>query len=209
MNAIRLGVCWIGFVGAALSSSGCGGDSGGGGGGSCGISGCGGDIRGTWDVTDMCAQLTGQVNSGVAACDSVAKDALAGAKVVPVNMQVIATDTELTISGNVQAKLHYVYTNDCLTAQGASGASPEQCAAIQSTLMGAGQPGTCTQAGKTCVCDVTQDLPAISDMGTYTVDGTAIITGTERNPYCVKGDTAQVSVTQNGLSGSWTLKKHP
>jgi hypothetical protein len=192
---------------AAFYLCGCGGDSGGG---ACGISGCGGDIKGTWDLTGMCAKLSGKTTStGVAACDAVAQHALDTAKVVPMSMQVVFMDDTYSMSGNLEVAFDYVYTSACLTAQGGPGASEATCSDVQTALMNIGQPSTCSVSGDTCVCSATESMP-VSETGPYRVDGTKLVMGTEMQsePFCVQGDTARISAAASGISGSMTLKRH-
>src|SRR5690348_4544017 len=75
-------------LGCAFYVTACGGDSSSAN--ACGISGCGGDIKGTWDVTAVCvsASSISIQSSGVAACDAVGQEALKNAKVNPMPMMI-------------------------------------------------------------------------------------------------------------------------
>src|SRR5262245_6463346 len=111
--------------------------------GACVVSGCGGDIEGTWDVTAMCVQLTGQVVTGLAACDAASKKAFDSARVVPVRAQLVFADGSYTQSGTARAELQYTYTNECLLAQSGVTASVETCDEIETNLTNAGQTAAC------------------------------------------------------------------
>jgi hypothetical protein len=184
----------------------CGGDSSGGN--ACGISGCGGDIKGTWDVTGICittSKLT-DPSTGIAACDAVARAAVNTAKVAPMNMTITFTGTDYTLSGTAQLQFDFVYTKECLNAQGGSGASQATCNALQMGFGNSGLTGTCMLSSESCVCDATEDMP-LSEHNTYSVDGTNIVEGSEHSPFCVKGDVAQFSSSNGQLGGSFSLKR--
>jgi hypothetical protein len=198
-----------GELGAVVASVfylfGCGGDSGGAG--ACGISGCGGDIKGTWDIEALCIRVSSKAfSTGIAACDAAAQAAVASAKVTSM-AQITFTDTTYTMTGTVGLDAHYVFTNACLTAGGGSSASAATCNSLQTNLTNTGQVGTCSLSGETCVCDSTQSIP-LSDSGSYSVDGTNLVMGSERDPFCVQGDTAQISAAGAGIDGSMSLARH-
>jgi hypothetical protein len=174
----------------------------------CGISGCGGDIKGTWDVTAICVSASGLMiqSSGVAACDAVGRAAADNAKVNPMPMTITFTDTEYTLSGTAQFEFQFVYTKACLTAQGGSGATQATCNALQMGLGNNGLNGTCMLSGETCVCNVTETM-AVNEQQTYHVDGTNLVTSNESSPFCVKGDTAQFSSANSQIGGSFSLKR--
>lgn len=206
-----------GGLGAALcllaGLAGCGGDSGSSGPNACAITGCGGDIKGTWDITAVCAQVSSSSlpSTGVAACDAVARSAVETAQVTPMNAQITFTDTGYMETGTAELKFHYVYTKACLTAQGGSGASEGACNAIQSASMGQGLNATCQLAGETCVCDASETI-SMSESGTYSVQGTSLSMGmlqgaSDTSPFCVKGDTAEISSGNAMFSGRMSLKK--
>jgi hypothetical protein len=185
----------------------CGGDSGGSGG-SCSISGCGGDIKGTWDVTAMCSNVSAAATpmTGIAACDAGLKAAIAGAKTIPMDLQLTFTDTTYSIAGNFQVAFHYTFTKECLAAQSVT-ASASTCSQIASSMSGSGINGTCAASGGACACDVTEAQP-LNANEPYTVSGTMLTLGSSSGPYCVTGDTAQFSGGANGFSGALTLKRH-
>jgi hypothetical protein len=186
----------------------CGGDSSNGGGSACDISGCGGDIKGTWDVTSICVSVAGlsTPSTGVAACDAVARAATDNAKVVPMPMTVTFTDTDYTLSGTAEFQFQFVYTKACLTAQGGGGASQSTCDALQSGLGSSGLTGTCTLSGEACACNATLTMP-VNEHTAYHVDGTKLVSANESSPFCVKGDTAQFSSSNSQLGGSFSLKR--
>jgi hypothetical protein len=193
-------------LGCAFYVTACGGDSSSAN--ACGISGCGGDIKGTWDVTAVCVSTSGISiqSSGVAACDAVGQEAAKNAKVNPMPMMITFTDTDYTLSGTAQFEFKFVYTKACLTAQGGGGATQSICNALQMGLTNNGLTGTCMLSGETCVCDVTQNM-AVNQQETYHVDGTKLVTAKESSPFCVMGDTAQFSSSNSQIGGSFSLKR--
>ena len=192
-------------VACAFYVTACGGDSSSGS--ACDISGCGGDIKGTWDVTSICVSAAGlsTPSTGVAACDAVARAATDTAKVVPMPMTVTFTDTDYTLSGIAEFQFRFVYTKACLTAQG-SGASQSTCDAVQSAFGSSGLTGTCMLSGETCACNATLTMP-VNENATYHVDGTKLVRANDSAPFCVMGDTAQFSSSNSQLGGSFSLKR--
>lgn len=186
---------------------GCGGDAGDdAGAGACGISGCGGDLKGTWAVTSLCAHAPGPVMTGVPACDAVAKDAVNSTKFVPMGLQIVFDDTTYTQTGSTRAEFTYVYTNACLSAQSGLTASADTCAEVQMNLNNAGQSGTCRFSADTCVCDMSEVFPA-SESGTYSIEGTTLVTGSDKTPFCVHGDAAEMAASSSSFSGSMSLER--
>ena len=191
----------------ALCLAACGDDaSNGAGAGACSIKGCGGDLEGTWTVKSMCAHLPGSIMTGVSACDAVAKDAVNSSKFVPMDLQIVFSAGNYTQSGNTKAEFTYVYTEACLAAQGALAPSDETCAEVEKNLNGAGQAGTCRFSANTCVCDMSQVFP-VSDMGPYSVEGTNLVMGSEKTPFCVHGDTVDLATSNSTFSGSMSAER--
>jgi hypothetical protein len=186
---------------------GCGGDSGSSGS-ACDISGCGGDIKGTWDVTSICVSAANLSvpSTGIAACDAVARAAVSTAKVVPMPMMITFTDTDYTLSGTAEFQFQFVYTKECLSAQGGSGATQATCNALQMGLGNAGLMGTCTLSGETCACNATETMP-VNEHQTFQIQGTKLVSTNESAPFCVMGDTAQFSSSNSQIGGSFSLKR--
>jgi hypothetical protein len=201
-----------GFFAFSLCLHGCGGDASGPGDGGvhgegmCSVSGCGGDIEGTWAVTSVCAHLPGAVMTGLPACDTVGKDAVNSAKFAPMGLELAFTGMTYTQTGSVKATFTYAYTNACLTAQSGLTASVDTCAEVQMNLNNAGQAGTCRFSADTCVCDMDEVFPA-SDSGAYSVEGTALVMGSDKTPFCVHGDTAELATSNSSFSGSMSLER--
>ncbi|HVW28782.1 MAG TPA: hypothetical protein VHC69_25625 [Polyangiaceae bacterium] len=201
-------ICAHGVLCCAFYVTACGGDSSGSGANACGISGCGGDIEGTWDVTSICVDASSLAipSTGVAACDAVAKAASNTAKAVPMSMSIGFTDTNYTMTGTLLIQFDFVFTKDCLTAQGGSGASQGTCNALQMGLTNQGLMGTCMLSGDTCACNATKTTP-VSVNETYKVEGTQLTLGTDSGPYCVMGDTARFESSNTQIGGSFSLKR--
>lgn len=172
----------------------------------CPVSGCGGDITGTWDVTGLCVHMTSQVMTGIPECDAASKAAFESAKVVPASARIVFADASYTESGTARVTLHYVYTNTCLNQQSGLNASADTCNEVQTNLVGAGQPAECALKSETCACDLTQEIP-LSQSGSYTVKGSVLSMDDELNPFCVHGDAAEVRKKIGGFSGSLTLSR--
>ncbi|HEX4340015.1 MAG TPA: hypothetical protein VH062_29105 [Polyangiaceae bacterium] len=204
---------WIRAVGRAGAVAlgtfylfGCGGDTGSSGG-SCGISGCGGDIKGTWDVTEMCSSVPAPAVMVPAACQDAVKEAVASAKTVPMGLQLNFSDNVYTVTGSLEVQIHLVYTKACLSAQGAT-ASDATCGQLATGMSSGGLMATCSLAGDTCACDATEGTP-LTVNEPYTVNGTTLALGSSSGgPFCVTGDTAKIGGTSGSFEGSMTLKRH-
>ena len=184
----------------------CGGDANADGAGACSIKGCGGDIKGTWAVKSLCAHSPAPPSTGVSACDAVAKDAVNSTRFESMDMQIVFTDTDYTQSGSVKADFTYVYTEACLGAQSGLAPSDETCAEVEKNLNGAGQDGTCRFSANTCVCDMSKVFP-VSETGTYSVEGTNLVTDGTKAPFCVHGNTAEFANSNSMFSGSMSLER--
>jgi hypothetical protein len=77
---------------------------------------------------------------------------------------------------------------------------------VEKNLNGAGQAGTCRFSAGTCVCDMSQVFPA-SESGAYSVEGSNLVMGGSKTPFCVKGDTAELAASNSSFSGSMLLER--
>src|SRR5262245_24717521 len=200
---LRTLACSLAF---SVCLTGCGGDaSKAGGAGACDVSGCGGDIEGTWAVTSMCGHPTAPIMTGVSACDESTKESAKTTRFVPMGLQVVFSDTGYTQSGNVKKEYTYVYTDACLGAQSGLAASVETCAEVETNLNGAGQAGTCKLRADTCVCHLSEVGP-MSASGAYSVEGTDLVMGGTKTPFCVHGDEAELAAVTSSFSGRMSLE---
>lgn len=182
----------------AASFFSCGGDDEEAGGdlGACGsISGCGGDIVGTWNVDGACTDNAFALMGSAVdqpACKGLIVDTNAdGAGTFTFTANTLSSNVTITI--DVTAR----YTPACVTAI-ANGAAVDFAAvcmsltqqyAVMSDVSGA----SCAMAGENCDCILSFDLP-VSANTTYTNSGGMIMSEGGAGPltYCVAGDRLEL-----------------
>ena len=146
------------------------------------ISACGGDVVGTWRVTQSCVSGTQDLSSicpGATAEIDLAIDGTA-------TFNADGTYTSMPIAGPVMYHEHFP-----------SGCMPygKTCAEIGQSLADAGTAsGSCsTDSAGDCNCDATAQETANSQTGTYSMSGgmlTLVHDGTTSTAtYCVRGNT--------------------
>jgi hypothetical protein len=182
----------------AASLAACGGDDEEGGGdlGACGqISGCGGDIVGTWNVDGACTD-----NAFALMGSAVEKPECKGLIVdTQTDGAGTFTFTASTLSSNVTISIDVTarYTPACVTAiaNGAAVDFPAVCMSLtdQYAVMSSVSGASCAIAGGNCDCIISFDLP-LSANTSYTKSGATIMSQGGSGPltYCVAGDTLEL-----------------
>jgi hypothetical protein len=199
------------FIGAAIGVSllgtllGCSSSSGGG---SCTSSyTCGGNIAGTWNVTQACETLSNvMASSGVCAAET----AQAGSVTIT-GTAAFNSDMSYTLALNESISETLNIPSSCLTMSGATITCAELSEAIASVGgSDAGGPAfTCTTAGSGCSCNVVESQ-AINETGTYTTSGNTLTTtasgggGGGTSNYCVSGNSLHVLTENTGADGGMT-----
>lgn len=185
-KSISIGVsAWF----AALATvAACGGNSSDNGGNCGNVSPCGGNVAGTWKITNVCASGT-LSNSLGSTCPGASE------QVSSINASGTATfNTDGTYSTSTTASASVTLTipNSCLSQGGIT----ISCGTIGSTLANpdAGTSGSCTTNGSNCDCTVASSPMSSSSAGMYTTSGTTITTTptgstASSNGYCVQGNT--------------------
>jgi hypothetical protein len=191
--------------------SGSGGSAGGAGGGTpatCNATACGGDIVGTWTLTNDCPLVQPPQNT---LCPTQTFDA----SQYQIHESVtFSSDATYAITATVSGSLTITQPAECIT-------DPQTCAeadaAIQTEIATAGSivsgGGCATTSSGACRCVEQLSTPApITASGTYTTSGpsvtttaTASSTGSTGSPstsdYCVTGNLLYV----RGSDGSWVV----
>jgi hypothetical protein len=176
---------------------------------SCGaVTGCGGELKGTWKVSALCADVSAMTflssDAGLPAeCNQTVIDALHTAKLEPVNAQVEFGTDQYAQSGNVRLNATYQFTQPCLQAIANGAPVSSSSCAMMGDLMGSDMGTfTCSGSGASCRCQESQ-LIALNDSGSYRTDKSRIFfdNDTESGAYCVQGKTASVYVS--ALGGSY------
>lgn len=217
-RAARFGVWGAVLVSLSLSSLGCGGRTD-----QAAVceplTGCGGDLVGTWDVTSMCVRVLdgATVSSSVPQCEPVARHALDVAVIVPKDMTIAFTKDSYVRRGTASIDTRYVFTDACLAADGYDVASKDTCdqvglgIQVTSTFSGFSFTPTmvsCNLDSGACACDVSGEV-AVSDAGGYRVAGSEIFldnlaTG---GTYCARGNKALISTESASTTNRIGLKR--
>jgi hypothetical protein len=159
-------------------------DAGDTGGGACGtVSACGGDVVGTWKVTQSCVSATEDLSSACAGASASIDFVVAGTATFNADRTYTATSTG---SGTT----HYHYPSACLNGS--------TCVQFGEVLMAVGMysSSACATDGTgACNCDAVTSSTASTQIGTYSISGgtlTTVSDGMAVNvPYCVTGNVMQ------------------
>lgn len=185
-KSISIGVsAWF----AALATvAACGGSSDNGGGNCSNVSPCGGNVVGTWKITNVCA--SGMLSNSLGSVCPGASE-----QVGSINASGTATfnsDGTYSTSTTASASVTLTIPNSCLSQSGVT----ISCGAIGSSLANpdAGTSGSCASNGSNCDCTVASSPMSSSSAGMYTTSGTTITTtptgnSSSSNDYCVQGNT--------------------
>lgn len=143
-----------------------------------GFSPCGGDITGTWSVTQTCV-----VRSGSPAACPDEKISLAPSLWGTLTFR---ADKTLQLDFTIASTEDVSYPKSCLGGV--------DCQALQGQLQSSGDTTTCTDAISACQCRTTTGPESVTGTGTYTTVGTTLTvknsTGTTTaEAYCVQADT--------------------
>jgi hypothetical protein len=217
-RAARFGVWGALLVSLSLSSLGCGGrtekaavcEP---------LTGCGGDLVGTWDVTSMCVRVLdgATVSSPVPQCEPVTRHALDVAVIVPKDMSIAFTKDRYVRSGTASIDTRYVFTDACLAADGYGVASKATCdqvglgIQVTSTFSGFSFTPTtvsCNFDSGACACDVSGEV-AVSDAGGYRVASSQILFDgvSMGGTYCARGNKALISTESASTTNRIGLKR--
>jgi hypothetical protein len=197
--------------GGAGGNGGGSGGSGAGGGGVCPVgTPCGGDVVGTWTITDSCVSFSASLSNVCIGLTAAGTFTYAGSATYRADLTYTQTST---IGGAFQ----YDYPSTCLNGY--------TCAQLGTALLAAGSAmGTfssvsCRGNNGGCLCDTQLANPADNETGTYAVSGSTLLTThdgtTDSTDYCVSGNVMRQlangsATTDEGpatVSGSITLTR--
>lgn len=205
---------------AALGIPGCGGRTDGTEGFCDSLVGCGGDLRGSWEITAICARVIDgpSVMSGLPACDATVRHALDVTTAAPKDATIGFTQTGYAQTGTTSIDTTYVFTDACLAARGLGQSSGEVCSALQATMLATGSSSVdqtqftfvhCTADSGTCICQVAGER-AFNVSGTYRAQGSQLFFDgnvADGDDYCVQGRRAVITMVSNGMRERYTLKR--
>jgi hypothetical protein len=166
-------------------------------GGTCPFGGaCGGDLVGTWDITEICVPKDAPMTIGICPTDTASTLAVVGG-----TGALVVTGTSYTL--NISATAHAVYSAACLAPTMAA-----TCADIEAQLIKSfGGTATCTGT-VTTACDCMLTVPQKAEMGTIAITGNTakfVKQGTLEadavaQDFCVKGTALEVKSTKTTVS---------
>jgi hypothetical protein len=167
------------------------------------VTGCGGDIVGTWQVQSFCESNVTSDTSATSFCPSAT---VSTSGVTASGTLTFGSDnsysTALTLSGD----LLYTLPNSCLTSYGAT------CAQLSASadLTGTGFTAvTCQQAGANCNCDFTLAPTTDPASGAYVISGTSVTLNstagdTSEDAYCATDTELQISPLSMAMTTDMT-----
>jgi len=172
---------------SSVLSLGCGPD---GGGGSCGSAPCGGDIVGTWNVSNICVDTSALMDSFmVEGCPQATVGAFVISATGPFMFNADQTYAiNLTLNGTAS----FNFPGSCLMGVTCDVLSTAVQAQIAADPDAPFQSATCAGSSG-CTCTFVLLPETMGETGTYTVSGSSLLTTsngtTESVDYCVQGST--------------------
>lgn len=178
---------------------GCGGDDGGGDAQCASVTGCGGDIVGTWEVKDSCAY--GNFLGDMDAMCQEAKLDMSGLRVT--GSQTFLANKTYSTSMAVNGTMKMTLPSTCLADEDEEDISCKQFSDVYGALLVLAGDNTislkCTGTA-TCVCTFTFNDAKSEDQGTYALNGNTVTeqsSDEDEEPttstYCAEGNTLSLS----------------
>jgi hypothetical protein len=170
-------------------------------GGSCGPgAACGGDLVGSWAVQNVCVVGDSFAEAVTGSLPEQCADAVEQTTLVPMDVVIeyTASGTSRT-SGSLRVDVQARLSQACLNAAARMTfpISNTTCRLAGATAQAQTEeeyPGatySCTDAGDSCLCDVSVPTP-LEGSGTYAVQGDQIISDGQGIDYCISGNTLSI-----------------
>lgn len=170
-------------------------------GGICGsLTDCGGDIVGTWTVSDWCLADTNAYFNSVLnpKCDGSIKGT---------NSQVSGTYTYRK-DGTADVDLGYGINFDAVFSATCVGTINDgRCATFAKEIATPSTQVACNRQGDTCACLVSTTEPLFKHSVDYQIHGKSLQQDGVESPYCVQGNTLRILRTQGKLTGMLVLER--
>ena len=206
---------WVGAAAVALmASSACGGETTDGSSSPACVApaSCGGDITGLWHVTSMCANYSQSFFESVGGGTTLPSECTASlgrarSQFTPIDATIDFQNGQYVEAGTVQEELWATFDAACLNALQIPDAGTF-CSRLQTQYQATFDSATCTTVGGGCECVVSRTAP-FDQTGGYSVQGNDLIftSGSAPNPFCVKGNTASLSISSSGLTATMGLSR--
>jgi hypothetical protein len=204
----------------ALAMMACGGATSDGGGSCPKVTGCGGDVTGTWHVTSMCAKASAAAfesdgGTGLPAdCSNALLAAINSAVTTPENASIqFTSDGHYAETGTVHLSYTATYTAACMRALGASTVDQALCSQVGANASNQNLGSatidavTCTLSSGGCACNFSE-TDAFDQSGTFVTQGNELAFDSDQPaPYCVQGTTATLSSAAAGATGTLSLSR--
>ncbi len=176
------------------------------------FSACGGDVVGTWELSEIC--FTGDVDAAFGGFDEPeCAGAMTGVRFTPSATYEFRADGTYEVVGTARFTFGMTVTAACgraLAGDPSFTFTPSRCRSLEESVNDtAAEPDSslesaqCALSGTACVCSVTGRPMDLSDAGTYETQGTRLLAGGELNDYCVDGD--ELTVGQEDIDGTGLL----
>lgn len=174
------------------------------------VTGCGGNVVGTWNVASSCLEISGDLDVFLTslACPSVpATGQLQTTGSITFNADGSYTD-ETTTTGSVTFPL----AANCLAISGV----PVMCDRVGSIFAAVGwKTAECLPEGDGCDCSLSTEqegglgfiLPYTEPEGQYSTSGSELTAANATYDYCAEGNTLTLSSGMSALSGTVVLQK--
>jgi hypothetical protein len=164
------------------------------------LTGCGGDVEGTWNVEDICVENAVAL-AGMAVDDPACSTLFAGVN-VGASGSFMFNAGALTSTFMMTVDIHAVWTPACLMAL--SGATnldiAATCASLNNEYGSNGQfsAASCAVVGGNCDCELSSERELFAG-NNYTVQGNKIVYPSEGAiDYCVEGNALTLGTVMDG-----------
>ena len=163
------------------------------GGPSCTVAPCGGDIVGTWNPSEVCADKSVFMTAFLSGLMGQCPGANVGSvNFAPTGSMVFGADMSYSITLSIAGSISVNVPSSCLGGQTCA----DLAAQLQSAFAGDPtiQSVSCT-GSTTCACPIVMSPDQTYETGTYTVSGSTLLTTptgsttADSQQYCVKGTT--------------------
>ncbi|MET0384392.1 MAG: hypothetical protein ABW321_00465 [Polyangiales bacterium] len=140
---------------------------------------CGGDIEGSWEVTEACYKVLKQP-------ELECKEARADMQVDDASGAIVFDTDTFSIDAALNLRLVLNYPASCKAE------ASDSCAGFEGVVLGS--PVDCVAAADGCVCEA-EFVAQVTDNGIYDISGNQVELPGGDSDYCVQGDTLTIRPT--------------
>lgn len=174
------------------------------------VTGCGGNVVGSWTVSSSCLKLSGEMDVSI----------------LSLSCPKVPVTGSLKTTGSFIANADGTYVDNTVTTGSVTLPLADTCLSVSSVPVSCEKTSdlfkalgwstaACTTTNGQCNCSLSVDqmggLGVVSDLaltkGMYTTSGSTLTTDDVSQSYCVSGDTLTVTPNLSALTGTVVLKK--